>query len=206
MSDASPSQAGGTNVSQLGRRLYKRALVRREDESITDPRGKPIGWLLDTRMALMEAELYQQIGTTVAAQLIDRGVRQVAGYGFGAYPVVGAVLAAPAAGHFSGGLIRESRKPYGRQRLVEGALDPSVPVVVLDDILNSGRSAERAIGLLRQEGFTVGGLFTLFNFTWGSGKERIQAKGLWVDTLLNLNLRDKKSNPATRSDTTDGRL
>jgi orotate phosphoribosyltransferase len=199
MSEVSPSEAS-PDVARLGRRLYERALVRREEEPITDPRGKPIGWLLDTRMALMESELYQQVGAVVGEQLRERGVRQIAGFGFGAYPVVGAVLGCCDGDRFSGGLIREHRKPYGRQRLVEGALDRSMPVAVVDDILNSGRSAEQAVDQLNQEGFTVNGVFTLFNFTWGRGKERLLARGLWVDSLLNLNLRDEDTDLSARSD------
>lgn len=199
MSQVSPSE-GMPDVARLGRRLYERALVRREEEPITDPRGKPIGWLLDTRMALMESELYQQVGSVVGQQLRGRGIRQVAGFGFGAYPVVGAILGTCEDDEFSGGLIREHRKPYGRQRLIEGALDRSIPVAVVDDILNSGRSAEQAIEQLDQEGFNVSGVFTLFNFTWGTGKERLLARGLWVDSLLNLNLRDEDTDLSARSD------
>jgi orotate phosphoribosyltransferase len=65
-------------------------------------------------------------------------------------------------------------------------------VVVLDDILNSGRSAARAVGLLRQDGFEVAGLLTLFNFTWSGGRTRVEDLGLWVDSLLDLNLRDHR--------------
>jgi orotate phosphoribosyltransferase len=31
---------------------------------------------------------------------------------------------------------------------------------------------------------------TLFNFTWSGGRTRLEADGLWVDSLLDLNLRD----------------
>jgi orotate phosphoribosyltransferase len=37
------------------------------------------------------------------------------------------------------------------------------------------------------------GLLTLFNFTWSSGQSRIEAEGLWVDSLLDLNLQEGKS-------------
>lgn len=194
------SPHGDTAVAELGRELYERALVRREDENITDPSGQPIGWLLDTRMALMEGDLFQEVGSVIARELTDRGVQQVTGFGFGAYPVVCSVLASDAGRQFNGGLIRPQRKPYGRKRLVEGAVDPEMPVVLLDDILNSGRSAEKAIGLLEREDYSVSGLFTLFNFTWGGGKSRILTQGLWVDTLLNLNLRDEDRSPSTQSD------
>jgi len=187
------SSSARADLVELGRRLYDRALIRREDELITDPRGQPIGWLLDTRIPMLNGELFSEVGTVLAGRLRDREVSQVVGYGFGAYPLVCSVLAAPEGESFRGGLVRDERKEHGRRRLVEGPIDPEEPVVLLDDIINSGRSASRALHLLRREGLEIVGLLTLFNFTWSSGQSRIEDEGLWVDSLLDLNLQDGKS-------------
>lgn len=187
------SSSARADLVELGRRLYDRALIRREDELITDPRGQPIGWLLDTRVPMLDAELFAEVGEVLAERLKERGVYQVVGYGFGAYPLVCSVLAGDEASMFKGGLVREDRKEHGRRRLVEGPVSTDDPVVLLDDIINSGRSASQALTLLRGEGYAVVGLLTLFNFTWSSGQERIAAEGLWVDSLLDLNLRDGTS-------------
>lgn len=185
-----------SSLVALGRRLYNRALVRREDEYITDPRGQPIGWLLDTRMPMLDGELFAEVGGVLAERLRAKDIAQVAGFGFGSYALVCSVLSAGEP--FKGGFIREQRKAHGRRRLVEGPIDPAQPVVLLDDILNSGRSASRAISLLRNDGYTVAGLMTIFSFTWSRGRRHIENQGLWVDSLLDLNLRD--SNPSSSSD------
>ncbi|GIV60047.1 orotate phosphoribosyltransferase [Rhodocaloribacter litoris] len=190
MANDTLSPSSYADLVELGRRLYERALVRREQELITDPRGQPIGWLLDTRIPMLDGALFREVGEVLAARLRARGLHQVAGFGFGAYALVCSVLAAPGTPRFTGGFIREKRKPHGRRRLVEGPLDRTRPVVLLDDILNSGRSATRALALLRGDGFEVCGLMTLFNFTWSGGRARLEAQGLWVDTLLDLNLRE----------------
>lgn len=181
------------DLIDLGRRLYARALVRREQEPITDPRGQPIGWLLDTRIPMLEGNTFREVGRVLAERVRARGIRQIAGFGFGAYALVCAILSAPpplAAPELRGGFIREQRKPYGRHRLVEGPLSREEPLVLVDDILNSGHSAARAIALLRSDGFQVCGVMTLFNFTWSNGRARLEAEGLWVDSLLELNLRE----------------
>jgi orotate phosphoribosyltransferase len=184
-------------LTRLGHALYQRALVRREDEPITDPRGQPIGWLLDTRTPMLDGALFAEIGGVLADRLRARGVGQVAGFGYGAFPMVCAVLTASggaggdgASAPFAGGFIRERRKAYGRRRLVEGPLDRCHPVALVDDILNSGRSASRAVALLRSDGFQVAGVLTLFNFTWSGGRTRLEGEGLWVESLLELNLRE----------------
>lgn len=188
-------------LAKLGHTLYQRALVRREDEAITDPRGQPIGWLLDTRTPMLDGEVFQEAGAVLAERLRARDLDQVAGFGYGAFPIVAAVLANGTPRHsFKGGFIRERRKAYGRRRLVEGPLDRSRPVALVDDILNSGRSAARAAALLRSDGFTVDGVVTLFNFTWSGGRARLEAEGLWVESLLELNLRES-ARAATSGDT-----
>lgn len=178
------------DLVELGRRLYEQSLVRREQEHITDPRGQSIGWLLDTRIPMLDSRVFTEVGTVLAERLDARGVNQVAGFGFGAYSMVCAVLSAELGKAFRGGFIRDQRKPHGRRRLVEGPVDRAAPIVLLDDILNSGRSAVKAVSLLRSDGFEVVGLTTLFNFTWSGGRARLEAEGLWVDSLLDLNLRE----------------
>lgn len=179
-----------SDLVELGRRLYDQALVRREQELITDPRGQPIGWLLDTRMPMLDGGMATEVGRVLSSRLRGKGLHQVVGQGFGAFAIVSAVVTAEGQPRFRGGFVREQRKPHGRRRLVEGPLDRNEPVVLLDDILNSGRTASRTIALLRSDGFRVVGLMTLFNFTWSSGRARIESEGLWVDSLLDLNLRE----------------
>jgi len=193
MDRSSLSSSAYADLVDLGRRLYDRALVRREDELITDPRGQPIGWLLDTRVPMLDGELFDEVGGVLAERLRERGVHQVVGYGFGAYPLVCSVLTAGGEPAFKGGLVREEAKGHGRRRLVEGPVDGTRPIALLDDIINSGRSAAKALELVRGEGYEVAGLLTLFNFTWSSGQARIEDEGLWVDSLLDLNLRENKN-------------
>ena len=190
MATAQHSPIVYADLRDLGRRLYEQSLVRREDEYITDPRGKPIGWLLDTRIPMLSGPMAQEVGQVIAARLRARGILQVSGYGFGAYSMVCSTICAPGRPPMRGGFIRDGRKPHGRRRLVEGPLDRGEPVVLLDDILNSGRSALRALGFLRDEGFDVAGLSTLFDFTWSGGRTCIESHGLWVDSLIELNLRE----------------
>jgi orotate phosphoribosyltransferase len=180
MTNSLHSASSYADLVDLGRRLYEQSLVRREQEYITDPRGQPIGWLLDTRMPMLTGEMLKEVGHVLAERLRGKDIYQVAGYGFGSYSMVCAVLGAPGEPSFRGGFIRDARKPHGRRRLVEGPLHPAEPLVLLDDILNSGRSAAKAVALL----------ITLFNFTWSGGRTRLETKGLWVDSLLDLNLRD----------------
>ena len=194
MAESPLSSSAYSDLVELGRTLYEKALVRRDDELITDPRGQPIGWLLDTRMPMLEGAVFKEVGRVLAERLRAKQIYQVAGYGFGSFAMICAVMSAPVEPAFNGGFVREQRKPHGRRRLVEGPLERSQPIVLLDDIINSGRSAERALNLLRDDGFNVVGMMTLFNFTWSGGRSRLEAHGIWVDSILDLNLRENGRN------------
>ena len=188
MSDLSASTYD--KLVDLGRQLYNHALVKSEQEEITDPRGQPIGWLLDTRIPMLNGHIMPEVGRVLSDRLMLKGVDQVVGFGFGSYALVASVVAAGSNPPFMGGFVREQRKPHGRKRLVEGPLVREKPVVLLDDILNSGRSAQKAITLLKQDGFNVVGMMTLFNFTWSGGRPKLEKQGLWVDSLLDVNLQE----------------
>ncbi|NND71387.1 MAG: orotate phosphoribosyltransferase [Rhodothermales bacterium] len=178
------------SLIELGRRLYDLALVKSSDETITDPRGNPIGWLLDTRIPMLDAACFQDVGKALVARLNAKNVDQVIGFGFGSFAIVCSVLSGSEDGSIQGGFMRERRKPHGRQRLIEGPVDRSKPIVLIDDILNSGRSAIKAIARAEADGFQVNGLMTLFNFTWSGGRQKVEERGIWVDSLLDLNLRN----------------
>ena len=176
-----------SSIADLGQQLYDLALVLREQEHLTDSHGNPVGWLLDTRMPMLQGPIARQVGERLASRLRAAGVTQVAGYGFGAYPMVCAAVAAPGYPSLTGGFVRPKRKPYGRQRLIEGPIQRDNPLVLLDDILNSGRNALSALSLLRDDGFNVVGFMSIFEFTWSRGRSRLEREGLWVDALLELN-------------------
>ena len=83
-----------TELINLGNRLYSAAMVRREDEPITDPGGDAIRWMLDTRTPMLDARFFNEVGAVIADRLSRRSVFQVAGLGFGSFPLVCSVLSA----------------------------------------------------------------------------------------------------------------
>lgn len=179
--------------SGLSEEIYDMALVSAEQEGIIDPEGGEVDWLLDMRIPLLDGSIASRLGDLIADRVRMTGCRQVAGYGFGGNAMVCATIHADGYPHLLGGFIRLQRKPHGRRRLIEGPLDPHLPVVLLDDLLNSGATALRALHQLRSEGFQVVGFFTIFEFTWGNGRQRLEKEGLWVDTLMELALNQKNT-------------
>lgn len=186
-------RSSGLFDSGLSEEIYDMALVSSESEGIIDPDGAEVDWLLDMRIPLLSGSVAPRLGNLIAERVLMKGCRQVAGYGFGGNAMVCATIHADGYPHLLGGFIRSQRKAHGRRRLIEGPLDTQLPVVLLDDLLNSGATALRALHQLRDECFHVVGFFTIFEFTWGNGRTRLEQEGVWVDTLMELALNQKNS-------------
>ncbi|MFL6233530.1 MAG: hypothetical protein ACJ76N_10390 [Thermoanaerobaculia bacterium] len=72
---------------------------------------------------------------------------QIATFGYTGMPLLSACVLL-GGGRYEGLCIREKRKGYGSCRHIEGNIDRSRPVVVLDDSLSSGTSMRQAIQAL----------------------------------------------------------
>ncbi|MEM6434666.1 MAG: orotate phosphoribosyltransferase [Cyanobacteria bacterium P01_D01_bin.115] len=81
-------------------------------------------------------------------------------------------------------IVRKEAKGHGTQAYIEGpTLPPETPVVVLEDVVTTGRSAWQAVERLRQAGYTVNTILALVDRQQGGG-EFYQAQGLNFEALF----------------------
>lgn len=141
-------------------------------------------WAIDMRLPLSKGWLLRTVASEIVAVLERHNISQIAGAGFGAFFLIGSILAK--AEHFRGGLIRSSRKHYGFQKYVEGDLLRTVPIFIIDDVLSSGTTALNAAGILSNEGFLPAGVVTILRFGWQAGDCRLRQAGLNSECLATL--------------------
>jgi orotate phosphoribosyltransferase len=72
--------------------------------------------------------------------------------------------------------VRKEPKRHGRQRLLEGTIDPSWEVAIVDDVITSGDSVIRAIEAVEAEGAKVARIVVLVDRKEG-GAEALKGKG-----------------------------
>ena len=60
--------------------------------------------------------------------------------------------------------IRNSAKGHGRQNLIEGTYNSGQSVIVIEDLISSGKSSLEAIDALRKEKLNVKGLISIFTY------------------------------------------
>lgn len=82
--------------------------------------------------------------------------------------------------------IRSQAKGHGLQNLVEGALDPALAYVVVEDLVSTGGSSLQAVRALRAAGGQVAGLISIFTYGFPQAAEAFAAEGLEPRSLTNL--------------------
>ena len=163
--------------------------------------GRRHQWILDCRVGLGQGDYAQTLAREIVLQAKARGTLQFAGTGFGSYFLLGAILGVEKQARV--GLVRSNRKTFGRQNRIEGKLNTNQPVCVIDDVINSGRTACQAVEVLRQEGFVVNHCLCLFHFNWGGGIESLAKEGVECSGLATVSrsgqLQPEASASASRS-------
>jgi outer membrane protein assembly factor BamB/orotate phosphoribosyltransferase len=151
------------------------------------PSGTPQAWLIDMRRVLLRPGCLQAIAQAFWSRFAGSEPFQIGGMEVAAVPlVVGLVRAAFDHGReVNGFLIRKERKPTGMGQAVEGELTDA-PVVLVDDVLNSGASLEKARAVLAREGRRVREVFVVVDYRSRQGLAWRRQHDIAVTSLFTL--------------------
>ncbi|MGX7668506.1 orotate phosphoribosyltransferase [Flavobacterium pedocola] len=81
--------------------------------------------------------------------------------------------------------VRPEPKKHGRQNQVEGFLQKGQTVVVVEDLISTGKSSLQAIEALREAGANVKGMVAIFTYGFDVAEENCKEAKLDVFTLGN---------------------
>jgi len=111
--------------------------------------------------------------------------RAVGGLTMGADPVAYAIAAASWGSDLvvDGFSVRKEAKGHGAGRLIEGNFRPGDPVVVIEDVITSGGSAQKAIESVETAGGAVLGVLAVVDRGEG-GRAMLTAQGREVVALI----------------------
>lgn len=149
--------------------------------------GRRSTFYIDARRTTMSGEGQVLIGSAGLAALQARAwnPRSVGGLTLGADPVAYALahaarLAGIALDAFT---VRKQAKAHGTGRRIEGCFEAGDRVVVIEDVITTGRSALEAVAAVRAERANVLGVLAVIDRQEG-GREAIEAAGLPVVALV----------------------
>lgn len=158
-----------------------------EEQKIMSPSGGTQRWLIDLRPVLLDVEGLNLITDIFWDEFEDKLPFQIAGMEVAAVPLVTALLmkADQRGLQTNGFIIRKERKKSGLGKLIEGTLNDD-PIILVDDIMNSGNSLEKARVAIEQVNKRVDQVFVIINYENQAGKQWANLHKVKVHNLLNL--------------------
>ena len=129
--------------------------------------------------------------------------KQIATYGLTGVPILQSCVLQDS--RYRGLLVRKERKQHGSCKLIEGEIDPSEPVIIIDDSVSSGTCMTEATERLEAAGLRVEGGICLVRFGWRNGYALMQERGyhmeavydIWDDFIAHMDDEDKPlANPS----------
>ncbi len=81
--------------------------------------------------------------------------------------------------------VRSKPKEHGLGQQIEGYYQQGQPVVVIEDLISTGKSSLQVVDILRQEGLEVLGLVSIFNYGFDTARQAFQKAGVPYISLSN---------------------
>ncbi|SFW73531.1 orotate phosphoribosyltransferase [Sinomicrobium oceani] len=81
--------------------------------------------------------------------------------------------------------VRPEPKKHGRQNQIEGFLDQGQNVVVVEDLISTGKSSLNAVEALREQGANVKGMMAIFSYGFDIAAKNFEDQKVSLTTLSN---------------------
>jgi orotate phosphoribosyltransferase len=79
--------------------------------------------------------------------------------------------------------VRPEAKSHGRQNQIEGALEKNQTVVVIEDLISTGKSSLNAVKALEDAGAKIKGMLAIFTYGFDVAKSNFETHNLELHTL-----------------------
>src|SRR5205085_9357666 len=71
--------------------------------------------------------------------------------------------------------VRSEAKAHGRKNIIEGEIRNDQSVIVIEDLISTGQSSLKAVESLREAGFNVKGMISIFNYDFEISKQNFES-------------------------------
>ena len=174
-------------ITKLKQLIKEEVFVSKTEQKIISPSGMESNWLFDFRNIVLKPNHLNLIAEIFFDLFKKSYPFQVGGLETAAIPLISAVvmksreLGIPVNGFY----IRKSRKNDGLQKIVEGSLGDE-KIILVDDLINSGKSFMKQLEILEKMGKKVQSIFTLVNFRDLRDYAFLQEKNIKLVSLVAL--------------------
>lgn len=162
--------------TELAQRIAEAALLRGE---FTLRSGRRSSFYLDKYLFSTQPDILAALGAMFAARL-GPGVTKLAGAELGGIPLVSAASMASGVPCV---FIRNQKKDYGTAKQLEGRLEPSDSVVIVEDVATTGGQALEAAAVIESSGASVIKIIATIDRLEGA-RENIERAGYEFESLF----------------------
>jgi len=180
-------------MSSTRERLLQLLLETQSFKSSSEPifplaSGAKSPFYIDCKVGLSFPEARRVVGDLIL-DLIDPPVDAVGGLLIGAYPI--AIAVSDAAYRRNGQIlrafvVRKEPKPHGLRKMIEGDVGDGDRVVIVDDVITSGKSTIEAIRKSREAGLVVSQAIAIIDREEQGGRQGIEAERVKFKALCTL--------------------
>jgi len=169
--------------------IFKRAFKYSEEPVFKLVSGRMSNYYFNCKAVTLHPEGMHLIGNLIFEMIKDLNVKGIGGLTLGADPVA---YAASYTSFFKGKpietfVVRKSAKAHGTMQWIEGDVKKGDSVVIVDDVITTGKSTIEAISRAKEAGLEIVKVICLIDRQEG-GRENIEALGYKVEAVV---LRDE---------------
>ncbi len=164
--------------------LSIKAIKLNPDEPFTWASGWSSPIYCDNRVTLSYIQIRNYIRENLAKIISDKYGKPdvIAGVATGAI-AIGVLVAQELGVPFI--YVRPEPKKHGRKNQIEGFLDSGQGVVVVEDLISTGKSSLNAVRALKDAGAQIKGMVAIFNYGFDTAKKNFKNANLELTTLSN---------------------
>ena len=84
--------------------------------------------------------------------------------------------------------VRPEPKGHGLKNQIEGSIQGGSNVVVIEDLISTGKSSLNAINALKSEGYNVMGMLSIFSYNFQFANKKFEDQNISINSLSDYNL------------------
>ena len=166
--------------------LQINAIKLKPETPFTWSSGKKSPIYCDNRLILSYPEIRQNIAETLTAyaQQEFKKTEIIAGVATAGIPH-GVLIAHTMNLPFV--YVRSSEKKHGRKNKIEGELGQNKKVLIIEDLISTGKSSLHVANTLKNYGCEILGILSIFNYNFITTKEMFKQEKMKIFSLCNFN-------------------
>jgi len=141
----------------------------------------------DNRLILSYPKIREFVADKMAEIIKDKYGKKnsITGVATGAI-AIGSMIAERLSLPFS--YVRPEPKGHGLKNQIEGRIDKENGIVVIEDLISTGKSSLNAINALKFEGYKVNGMLSIFSYNFHFANEIFEKENIEVNSLADYNV------------------